>query len=141
MFCRKVLIRDFRPILRIDYDFKIQIDRFRISIMSNRYEKYIDWISASQLWPFLILFCSIQQQDRPNKPNPSLLKNYKRVSLDDMHAKTYNQSVSYRLCIHTPKEVIPWSLIHRDSASCEACRLILYGSYVSRRSNKILEIF
>jgi len=41
------------------------------------------------------------------KSDASLQPYFKRVSLDDMPAKTRNHSDVYRVCIHKPKEVNP----------------------------------
>ena len=53
----------------------------------------------------LVSFCFFRSNEK--KSDASLQPDFKRVSLDDMPAKTHNHSVLYRVCIHKPKEVNP----------------------------------
>ena len=53
----------------------------------------------------LVSFCFFRSNEK--KSDASLQPDFKRVSLDDMPAKTRNHSDVYRVCIHKPKEVNP----------------------------------
>ena len=118
---------------------------FSVSSISNRYNKHIDWIFSNDFNHFSYYFTAIITRNKHFASmlewsffTSSLLMNFERVSFNHMHAKTYYPSVFYLLCIHKPKEVIPWSLIHWDSASCEAWILISYCSIVFVHSNLLM---